>query len=607
MVQERPVRLERRLAAILAADVAGYSRLMHHDEETTHVELSALLADSIMPAISEHGGRIVKNTGDGFLAEFPSAVEAVRAAVQFQTRITELTDSDAEDTRIAFRVGINVGDVIVEPHDIFGDGVNIAARLESIAEPGGICISHAAYDHVRGKIGVEFADLGDQNLKNFTRPVQAFAVVWDAPSPARKAGGARSDAPDSRAQSSRLPLALSDKPSIAVLPFQNMSGDREQDHFADGIVEDIITALSRFKSLFVIARHSSFTYKGKVVDIKQVGRELGVRYILEGSVRKAGARVRISGQLIDVGTSAHLWADRFDGALEDLFDLQDQITQQVIGAIAPEVDRAEMERARRRAANNIDAVTAYYRGLPHLYFPTTAENNDAALIDFRTAMALDPSFAPAYGGVASCLAWRRANKWPSDNAQDNAELLHLAERLKELGTDDAFSLSYVGFNLFWINLEFDAGTELIERAIRSNANFVPALNGRGLIRGWHGESDAAVADLEQSMRLSPRDPQIYNAMLGLALAHHNGHRHAEAAEWTDRAIRAFPRSFHVGRIQSILVYVGAGRLEDARRLMAECLRRNRGMRRSTHTAPHYRSPKLKAELLDALIVAGLPD
>jgi TolB-like protein/class 3 adenylate cyclase len=594
MAEERPVRVARKLAAILAADVAGYSRLMHHDEETTHASVTALLANNVTPAISEHGGRIVKNTGDGFLAEFPSAVDAVRAAVQFQARIEELTLAEVEDRRIAFRVGINVGDVIVEPHDIFGDGVNIAARLESIAEPGGICISDAVYDHVRGKIGVEFADLGAQNLKNIVTPVQAFAVVWDDPNPARKAVRGK-------------PEALSDKPSIAVLPFQNMSGDPDQDYFADGIVEDIITALSRFKSLLVIARHSSFTYKGKVVDIKQVGRELGVRYVLEGSVRKTGARVRISGQLIDAGTSAHLWAERFDGALEDLFDLQDKVTQQVIGAIAPEVDRAEIERARRRAVANIDAVTAYYRGLPHLHFPTSAENNDAALRDFRTAVALDPSFAPAFGGVAGCLAWRRANKWPGDNAEDNAELLRIAERLKELGTDDAFSLSHVGFNLFWINLEFDAGIELIERAIQSNPNFVPALNAKGLIRGWNGESDAAIADLEQSMRLSPRDPQIYNAMLGLALAHHNGHRHAEAAEWTDRAIRAFPPSFHVGTIQSILVYVGAGRLEDARRLMAKCLCRNPGMRRSTFAAPHYRSPELRAELLEAVIKAGLPD
>jgi TolB-like protein len=308
-VQKRPVRVERRLSAILAADVAGYSRLMHNDEEATHVKLTMLLTDAVAPAIGEHGGRIVKNTGDGFLAEFPSAVEAVRAALQFQNHIHELTIDEAEDNRIAFRVGINIGDVIVEPHDIFGDGVNIAARLESIAEPGGICISSSAYDHVRGKVAVEFADLGERRLKNIARPVRAFKVLDRA-----------------AATRHRPTLALPDKPSIAVLPFQNLSADPEQEYFADGVVEDITMALSRFRWLFVIDRNSSFTYKGRTVDVKQVGRELGIRYVLEGSVRKAGNRIRIAGQLIDAATGAHLWADRFEGALQDIFDLQDYVT-----------------------------------------------------------------------------------------------------------------------------------------------------------------------------------------------------------------------------------------------------------------------------------------
>jgi class 3 adenylate cyclase len=278
MPQEPQSRIERRLSAILAADVAGYSRLMHHDEEATHARLTYLLTEVAYPAIAEHGGRVVKNTGDGFLAEFPSAVEAVRTAMQFQTRIKELTIQDGEDGRILFRVGINIGDVIVEPHDIFGDGVNIAARLESIAEPGGICISSSAYDQVRGKVGVKFADLGEQNLKNIAHPVRAYAV--------RAAAG-----PSQRdlLLDARESLALPDKPSIAVLPFENMSGDHEQEYFVDGMVDDIITALSRFRSLFVIARNSSFIYKGRSVDVKQVGRELGVRYILEGSVRRVAS------------------------------------------------------------------------------------------------------------------------------------------------------------------------------------------------------------------------------------------------------------------------------------------------------------------------------
>ena len=285
MVEERPVRVERRLAAILAADVAGYSRLMHDDEEATHAKLTALLADGVTPAISDHGGRIVKNTGDGFLAEFPSAVQAVRAAVQFQTRVRELTAADPGDGRIAFRVGINVGDVIVEPHDIFGDGVNIAARLESIAEPGGICISSSAHDHMRGKVSVVFADLGEQNFKNIARPVRAYAVVRDKSSPATQAERAR-------------PSPLSPpRLSIVVLPFANLSGDPEQEYFADGVTESLTTDLSRIRGSFVIGRHTAFTYKGKAVDLKQIGRELNVRYVLEGSVQRGGNRLRVNVQL----------------------------------------------------------------------------------------------------------------------------------------------------------------------------------------------------------------------------------------------------------------------------------------------------------------------
>ncbi len=420
------------------------------------------------------------------------------------------------------------------------------------------------------------------------------------------------DKPDDTANSAVQPLAPvpepSDKPSIAVLPFQNLSGDPEQEYFADGLVDDITTALSRFRELFVIARNSSFTYKGKAVDIKRVGHQLGVRYVLEGSVRKAGTRLRINGQLIDVATGAHIWADRFDGLLDDIFDLQDKVAQQVVGAIAPEVERAEKERASRRPAGNIDAVTAYYRGLVQGGFPTNPANNDAAFRHFETAIALDPNFVPAYGGAASCIGWRWGNRWPGDIAEDSAKLVGFAERLKELGTDDAFALSVVGFNLFWIRLDFDAGLEMMERAIRSNPNCARALHFRGLVLGWHGESDPAVADLERAMRLSPREPFNYGAMLGLALAHHNARRHAEAAAWADKAIRAFPPSFLVGMQQAILCYVGAGRLEDARRLMAECLRRTPGWSRSTHIPPQWiRSPELRAEFLEAFVAAGLPE
>src|SRR5882672_3984011 len=307
MVQERQVRVERRLSAILAADVAGYSRLMHNDEEPTHAKLTALLMDAVNPAIAEHGGRIVKNTGDGFLAEFPSAVEAVRAAMLLQTRIHEFTIGDAEDRRLRFRVGINIGDVIVEPHDIFGDGVNIAARLEGIAEPGGICISSAAYDQVQGKVGVEFADLGEQNLKNIARPVRAYAVVPD---------GSRTEA----LMATPEPLSAP-RLSIVVLPFVNIGDDPEQDYFADGVTESLTTDLSRIHGSFVIARNTAFAYKGKSPDMRQIGYELSVRYVLEGSVQRDGNRLRINVQLIDAETCNHLWAERFDKPVTNLLDI----------------------------------------------------------------------------------------------------------------------------------------------------------------------------------------------------------------------------------------------------------------------------------------------
>jgi TolB-like protein len=356
---------------------------MHNDEEATHAKLRALLTNVVGPAIADHGGRVVKNTGDGFLAEFPSAVEAVRAAIEFQTCINELAVDDMKGI-VAFRVGINIGDVIVEPHDIFGDGVNIAARLESIAEPGGICISSSAYDQVLGKITVEFVDLGEQSLKNIARPVRVFKVM-------DRVGAARQ----------RPTLALPDKPSIAVLPFQNLSADPEQEYFADGIVEDITMALSRFRWLFVIDRNSSFTYKGRTVDVKQVGRELGIRYVLEGSVRKARNRIRVAGQLIDAQTGTHLWADRFEGELQDVFDLQDNVTASVVGAIAPKLQSEEIKRAKRKPTENLDAYDYYLRGLAKIH-RWTVEANGEALQLFGKAIALDPGLACAYGMAAWC-------------------------------------------------------------------------------------------------------------------------------------------------------------------------------------------------------------
>src|SRR5712675_2334570 len=388
MVQERPVRVERRLSAILAADMAGYSRLMHNDEEATHAKLTALLEGGVAPAIAEHGGRIVKNTGDGFLAEFPSAVEAVRAAMQFQARVHELTTGDAEDRRIAFRVGVNIGDVIVEPHDIFGDGVNIAARLESIAEPGGICISSAAYDQVQGKVEVEFADLGEQNLKNIARPVRAYVVVHEgSSSPATSAEGARPGSPS--------PPRL----SIVVLPFANIGGDPEQDYFVDGVTESLTTDLSRISGSFVIGRHTAFSYKGKAVDVKQIGRELNIRYVLEGSVQRSGNRLRVNVQLVDAESASHLWAERFDKPVANLFDMQDEIIARLANALNTQLIEAEARRARRSL--DPDATDLNFQGTACLNKGAAPEHLRQALGFFERALAIDSRSVGALVGMAT--------------------------------------------------------------------------------------------------------------------------------------------------------------------------------------------------------------
>jgi adenylate cyclase len=588
--------VERRLAAILAADVAGSCRLIGIDEEGTLAQLKALRKTLFDPKIAEHHGRIVKNTGDGALVEFASVVGAVRCADEIQRSMAERNTDVPQDKRIEFRIGIHVGDIIIADDDIFGDGINIAVRLEGIAEPGGICISDDAHRQVRGKVESTLEDMGSQSLKNIAEPMRAWRVrIGPSSSPATKP-------PTETGQ----PLALPDKPSIAVLPFQNLSGDPEQGFFADGMVEDIITALSRFKSLFVIARNSSFTYKGKAVDIKQVGRELGVRYVLEGSVRKAGGRVRITGQLIDATTGAHLWADRFDGALDDVFDLQDKVTQQVVGAIEPELDRAEIARASRKPIGNIDAITEFYRGLPHVNWPTGPENNDAALQHFRNAIALDPTFPSAYGGAAGCLMWRRSNHWPADLASDDAELLRLADRVKELSTDDAGTLTAIGFALFHNRVNFEAGIEMVDRAIRSNPNFAQAYNARGWLRVWDGGSDAAIADFERSMRFSPRDPFSFTLMIGIACGHFNACRYAEAAIWADRSIRSFPY-FIGGLATAAACYVEAGRLEDAQKAKADLLRLSPEWRLPPTGFGPIRPLEMKKKFREALLKAGLPE
>ena len=375
----------RKLAAILVADVVGYSRLASADEDRTLARLRGLRSDLIDPTIAVHHGRIVKRTGDGSIIEFRSVVDAVRCAIELQNAMIERNAGVPEDRRIEFRVGIHVGDVVEESDgDLMGDGVNIAARLEGACEPGGVCLSSAAYEQVRDKVRQPFVDFGEKALKNIARPVRAYGLTFSR-------SGEKSD----RDLENSLSLSLPDKPSIAVLPFQNMSGDPEQDYFADGMVEDIVTGLSRIKWLFVIARNSSFVYKGRAVDVRQAGRALGVRYLVEGGVRRSGSRVRVTAQLVEAETGAHLWADKFDGDLKDVFDFQDRITDSVVGIVEPSVRRSEVERSRRKRPESLDAYDLYLRAPPLMTTISVADAPAAAAL-LRDALRLDPNLAVAH-------------------------------------------------------------------------------------------------------------------------------------------------------------------------------------------------------------------
>jgi adenylate cyclase len=580
----------RKLAAILAADVAGYSRLMGSDEEGTLERLKAHRRELIDPKIAEHHGRIVKTTGDGMLVEFASIVDAVRCAVEVQHSMSVRNSDVAGDHRIEFRVGVNLGDIIIDGDDIHGDGVNIAARLEAMAEPGTVCVSAGAWEQARGKVPFGANDLGEHQLKNIERPVRVFRIASGA-----------------SATVTRKPLPLPDKPSIAVLPFQNLSGDPEQEYFADGMVEDIIAALSRYRWLFVIARNSSFTYKGRAVDVKQVARELGVRYVLEGSVRKAASRVRIAGQLIDCSTGAHLWADRFEGALEDIFDLQDQVTANVVGAIAPKLEQAEIERAKRKPTESLDAYDYYLRGMVSFY-QWTRESIDEALRMFYRAIELDPEFAAAHGAAAYCYTWRKVNGWMTDREQQRAETARLARRAVALGRDDAAMLAASGFALAFIVGDLDDGVAFIDRALTLNPNLAAAWRYSGMARIWLGEPDVAIEHLARAMRLSPLDPLIFRMQGGTAHAHFFAGRYSMASSWAGTALQDQPDDIFALRIAAASNAL-AGRPDQAQKALTRLRQIDPTLRVSNlrdRLGP-YRRPEDVARNEEGLRKAGLPE
>ncbi len=589
-------RAQRRLTTILAADVVGYSRLMEQDEAGTMALLRARRHDVLMPSVARHGGRVFKVMGDGVLIEFTSVVNAVECAIDLQDAMKTQNADLPANQHVLLRIGINLGDVIVEGSDLYGDGVNLAARLESLAEPGGICVSGDVYRQVRSKLQMRFQDLGEQKVKNIVGPVHAYRVQAD------EAGSGTTESPET----GRPPSALPKKLSIAVLPFANISNDPEQEYFADGMVEDIITALSRFNQMFVIARNSSFTYKGRAVDVRQVAKELGVRYVLEGSVRKAGARVRITGQLIDAETGAHLWADRFDGGLEDIFDLQDKITENVVGAIEPTLRKVGIESARRRPVENLDAYDLYLRALPLIY-AFRPDQNLLALELLRKAIDLDPTYALALGNAAWCLEQRVVRGWAPAGQDDAGTAIGFARRAIAAGSEDAMALVIAGFVLVMVARDYDTGLDAVRRALALNpgSGFVTFVSGSALFFG--GSADDALVRIERAMVLSPMDPGFFMFLTLAGLVHLTSGR-PELALGLGKRSAALQPDWDATYWLLVPAYVQLDQLAEAQAALAKLVSLSPGM---TVSSARQRLPIRNRSslemILDGLHKAGLPD
>jgi adenylate cyclase len=586
----------RKLAAILAADVAGYSRLAGADEERTLARLRALRSDLIDPTIALHHGRVVKRTGDGVLIEFRSVVDAVRCAIEVQNGMVERNVGLPPERRIEFRVGIHLGDVVEETDgDLMGDGVNIAARLEAIAEPGGICLSEDAYRQVRDRLKEGFTDLGDRELKNIARPVRVYQVLWT--------GTVRSEPIEPTAASTIL--ALPDKPSIAVLPFQNMGSDPEQEYFADGMVEEIITGLARIKWLFVIARNSSFAYKGKSPDIRQVGRELGVRYVLEGSVRKAGNRVRITGQLIEAENGAHVWADKFEGGLEDVFEVQDKVTDAVVGIIEPNVQRAEIDRARRKRPESLGAYDLYLRALPYFRSIMPADANIGVSL-LEQALKLDPSYAPAHAYMAWAMEIRFIRAGFNDEA-DKIEGERHARLALAHGSDDSMALSVAALVILHLGNDFDAASAAISRALSLNPSCAAAFYWGAHIHGFSGDLAIAEDYAHRALRLSPFDPVSFNAYLSLGCVRARQRHFDDAAAFFARAVQINPRfnSLYAFQIAALAMI---DRTDEAKSVAKRLLELEPNFRIGPiFVSLVFLHPELLNWLAEGLRKAGLPE
>jgi len=589
-------RVQRRLAAILAADVVGYSRLMSEDEAGTFAQLKAYRKELLEPKIAEHGGHIVKLMGDGVLVEFPSVVEAVKCAVDVQQAMVARNTGVPEDRQIKLRIGINIGDVIVEGDDIYGDGVNVAARLEAIAEPGSVCVSRSVYNQTKGKIGLGFEDLGERLVKNIPDPIRIYRVDLS-----RTDTESASRGPDAGT------LPVPEKPSIAVLPFQNMSGDPEQEFFADGMAEDIITALSHYRWFFVIARNSSFTYKNRVVAVTQVARELGVRYVLEGSVRKAGSRVRVTAQLIDATTGNHIWAERYDRELDDIFALQDEITEIIVASVEPELGMVERERARRKLPENLDAWSSYQRGLWHLFDDVKRDSLAKAKRLFQRACELDPGFAPAHAELAYTHVAEIIRGLTDDPVANLDAAADAAERAVSLDSRDAAARCALGRVLI-LRHAYERAKGEMEAALRLNASFDRAYYGLGLAFLFGGNPEESISQFETGIRLSPRSPVLWAYWMMLGLAYINLQKYKEAATSFDEAIQqpnaAFmPFAFAAATLGQL------GRIDEARSMLVEAKRRHPKVSINTiRNTVDLLGPNSGMDwIIDGLRKAGLPE
>jgi adenylate cyclase len=580
--------MERRLAAIFAADVAGYSRMIGADEEGTLERLMAHRRELIDPKIAEHQGRIVKTTGDGVLVEFASPVKAVRCAIEVQFGMVDRNADVPEEFRIEFRIGINIGDVIVEEGDIYGDGVNVAARLEGIAEPGAVYISRAVRDFIRDKPEIVLEDLGERPLKNIAKPVQVFRIG----APARTVAAAQAGG------SPPVPL----KPSLAVLPFANMSGDAEQEYFSDGMTEDLITDLSKVSGLFVIARNSSFVYKGRSVKVQEIGRDLGVRFVLEGSIRKAGNRVRITAQLIDAGSGGHLWAERFDRDLTDIFSTQDEVVEKIVGVLAVKLTQGEEQRLRRRGTGNVDAYECWLRARG-LLGRGTRESIAQAKAMHRRAIEIDSNFAAPHAGLALAVISDYASGWAPDPAQALDEAERWARRAVELNDQEPVSHMALAAVLLWRRDHEGAQAEA-RRMMALDPNFAQGYAATGLGLTYAGRAAEALEPLAMAMRLDPHYPAM--VLHFLAQANFSLGKYEIAAEQLLERIARNPGT-DASRMFLASCYGHLGRAEDARAAWVELLKVNPdfSVAQRARVLP-YRDPGDFQRIVDGLAKAGLP-